>query len=95
MAFYKELYAFKPVETTLPPLGQESIPLPPGILNPGGSGSGAGSLLLPPPPPSIDDKPQLPAVGDTPKASPATKLPEDVFAPSATTPEPKKEEPKP
>lgn len=107
VAFYKELYAFKPVETTLPPLGQGSIPLPPG--HPTGD---TGSLLLPPPPPSSNDQPKVPAEGEAskapnvdekPKASPApastSGLPDDVFAPPAAattpTPESKKDEPKP
>lgn len=103
VAFYKELYAFKPVETTLPPLGQDSIPLPPGHPTTGASGGGGlDSLLLPPPPPSLDDKPKMPVGEEKSKASPASgsTLPDDVFAPSAPTatpptPEPKKDEPKP
>ncbi|SIN76523.1 hypothetical protein SAMN05444166_0716 [Singulisphaera sp. GP187] len=117
VAFYKELYAFKPVETTLPPLGQGSIPLPPGHPS-----TGTGSLLLPPPPPSSVETPKMPAGDEATKApapapagdekpkanpAPASGLPDDVFAPSATTPtpapaptttptpEPKKDEPKP
>jgi hypothetical protein len=78
VAFYKELYAFKPVEMTLPSMGQGSIPLPPGHPSVGPNSP----FLLPPPPPSVDG---------TTKASPAPTpgLPDDVFAPSATAPEAK------
>lgn len=109
VAFYKELYAFKPVEVTLPPSGEGSIPLPPGHPSPGSDSP----LLLPPPPPSAGGAPKASTDG-TPAASPppapaaaaptpAPTLPDDVFAPSAatpeskpaTTPETKKDEPKP
>lgn len=81
VAFYKELYTYKPVEVSLPADGQSSIPLPPGIpsLSPGSP-----SLLPPPPPPT--------STGSTPTATspaPDAKLPEDVFAAPATKPETK------
>ncbi len=49
--FYRELYAFKPVEATLPPMGQGGMTLPPG--HPALDGMVPSSpLSLPPPPPS-------------------------------------------
>jgi len=91
VAFYKELYTYKPVETTLPPAGQSSIPLPP--IGQPSSGTGAPSpLLLPPPPPSATP---APAKSEAPPSS-SSSLPDDVFAPGAApAPEAKKDEPKP
>jgi hypothetical protein len=65
--FYKELYAFKPPEFSLPPRGQGSLKLPFGHP-PVGDSSLVPPLPLPPPPPSPASE---------------TKLPEDVFAPPA------------
>lgn len=93
VTFYKELYAYKPTDVTLPPMGDMKFPLPPGhpaIDSP---------LMLPPPPPtspaaSLPTKetvttPTLP--GDIFAAPPAPvskdtttspSLPEGVFAPA-------------
>lgn len=67
VAFYKELYAFKPTEMSLPPMGQESISLPtghPALDSPTIPAPG----LLPPPPPS-------------PSGTPKAEMPKDLFAP--------------
>lgn len=88
VAFYKELYSYKPVEATLPPAGQSNIPLPPI--------GGPGSSFLPPPPPSGASDAAKPA--DAPAASspaPSPALPDNVFAPEAKKDEAKKDEPKP
>ena len=80
VTFYKNLYAYKPVEAKIAPGGMESLSLPtPFGTSPGSSigGSGLPSFdlgNLPPPPPSpIEPVTQ-------PKATP---LPADVFSPSA------------
>ena len=58
VAFYKELYAFKPVEATLPPMGQGGMTFPPG--HPAVEGVMPSPLALPPPPPA---KAETPAAG--------------------------------
>jgi hypothetical protein len=52
--FYKELYAYKPVETTLPPMGQGGLTLPPNHppLDGPAPSTFPSPLLLPPPPPN-------------------------------------------
>src|SRR5262249_21408735 len=57
--FYKELYAFKPVEATLPPMGQGGLSLPPNHPPLDGPTQSTNTspllnfspLTLPPPPP--------------------------------------------
>ena len=100
VAFYKELYAYKPIETTIPPLGTQGLTLPP-IPGIGGLGLPpnhppvdgptipAGSLL--PPTPGGSFLPPLPPPGSS-GTTPAkdslmgTPLPGDVFSPGATAP---------
>jgi len=78
-AFYKELYAFKPVETTLPPMGQGSLSFPPGHPSVGGGKMPSlFSPLLPPPPPPSPSGTSSPAGN-----AGSTELPADVFAPPA------------
>jgi len=81
-AFYKGLYAFKPLETTLPPLGQGSFSLPTGHP-PVGGGPLFAPLLPPPPPPSSSSSTPSPAAG-----AGSTELPADVFAPPTSVPAP-------
>lgn len=89
VTFYKDLYAYKPPEVTIPPLGQENLNLPPDHPPIGGS-SFPSPLMIPPPPPS-------PTPSGTPKAEqPAgADLPGDVFAPTAAPAAPKADAPKP
>lgn len=72
--FYKELYTYKPVETTLPPLGSGTLPLPPGHPSIGNFGS-----MLPPPPPGSSGMSGPGMTGPSPAGA---DLPADVFAPS-------------
>jgi hypothetical protein len=67
VSFYKELYAFKPAEATLPPAGIGNIPLPFGHPPTGGTGSAPlpGSaiepspLVIPPLPPETAPAPLI------------------------------------
>lgn len=91
VAFYKELYTYKPVEATIPPMGTGGFTFP--------AIPGAGGLNLPPNHPPVDGPtipassflPPLPTPG-TSGTMPArdslldTPLPGDVFTPEATTP---------
>ena len=52
VAFYKELYAYKPIEATIPPMGTQGFTLP--------SNPGTGGLTLPPNHPPVDG-PTIPA----------------------------------
>jgi hypothetical protein len=101
VAFYKELYAYKPVEATIPPMGTQGFTLPdPGTggftLPPNhppvdGPTIPAGSFLPPPPPPSPGTSGTMPArdsLLDTP-------LPGNVFSPEAPTPKVEPTEPAP
>jgi hypothetical protein len=87
VAFYKNLYAYKPVEAKLPPGGMENLQLPMPFGTPSGTGPGGSSLPsfdlrdLPPPPPNFGE----PAT--KPKEIP---LPADVFSPGPA-PAPKAE----
>ncbi|HMB07125.1 MAG TPA: tetratricopeptide repeat protein, partial [Isosphaeraceae bacterium] len=80
LAFYQELYAYKPPEVTLPPGGRSSIPLPPDRPPIGGP-----SMLPPPvtvpPPPRPAPKPEA--------APPSGEMPDDILAPEpeASAPE--------
>jgi hypothetical protein len=79
-AFYKELYNSKPVEATIPPMGQIGVPLPanhPPISGPGSTlGTGVSPLLDPtsplllPPPPPVPTS--TPAPTPTPAPGPST-----------------------
>jgi tetratricopeptide (TPR) repeat protein len=89
VAFYKELYAYKASEATLPPLGQEGINLPPN--HPPLDSPTVPASLLPPPPPSPPASPLAPAASGTGQPS-LPGLPSDIFAPVA--PETKAEAPK-
>jgi hypothetical protein len=89
VAFYKELYAFKPVEAILPPMGQGAVTLPPNhppINGPGAPDTVAplfnfpSPLDLPPPPPS-----PAPSPADAPKA----EMPQDKEKAKAETPQDK------
>jgi hypothetical protein len=77
LAFYKELYAYKPPEATLPPGGRSSIPSPPDHPPIGGP-----SMLPPPvivpPPPSPESKAK-PKPGAT---LPSGEMPDDILAPA-------------
>jgi len=91
VAFYKELYAYKPIEAIIPPMGTGGFTLPaiPGVgglslpLNHppvDGPTIPAGSILPPLPPPGTSGTmPARDSLLDTP-------LPGDVFTPDATTP---------
>jgi hypothetical protein len=71
VAFYKELYAYKPVEATLPPMGQGSFTLPsghPSIDGPTTSPTFPTPFSLPPPPPSPAT---TPTTTPTPTPTPA------------------------
>ncbi len=72
VAFYKELYAFKPAEVTIPPLGSGELNLP---TNPSSFLQGS-PLMIPPPPPT--------ASGATKAETPSMpELPTNVFSPTA------------
>jgi hypothetical protein len=89
VAFYKELYAYKPAEVTIPPMGEQGIPLPlghPPLSGPGMSTSTSTSpttplldltspLEPPPPPPMPAPRPEPPrnAENDNEKAKPASE----------------------
>ena len=91
-AFYKQLYAYKPVEVTLPPGGKGGVSLPPNHPPLDGS-SPLAPFMIPPPPPSPGTKadampslplepftlPPPPSRGETPAVS--SELPADPFAP--------------
>lgn len=90
VAFYKELYAYKPVEAKIPPGGVGNLNFGlPGTPSPLGTGSGALSnpldmLNVPLPPPDTGPKPTA-----------EITIPADVFAPAPlSSPEPKGESPK-
>jgi hypothetical protein len=93
VAFYKELYTYKAPEVTIPPQGQQTIPLPPGHPPVDGSSTVPAPLLPPPPPLSTA----------TPKSSGSDTLPENVFQPPAapstsspsSSPAPETKEPAP
>lgn len=90
-AFYKELYAYKPVEATIPPMGTGGFTLP--------AIPGAGGLSLPPSHPPVDG-PTIPAGSFMPPLPPPgasgtmpardslldTPLPGNPFSPGSTTP---------
>ena len=100
VAFYKELYAYKPIEATIPPLGTQGLTLPP---NPGigglnlppnhppldGPTTPAGPFLPPFPGGSFLPPPPPPGASGTMPARDSlldTPLPGDVFAPETPTP---------
>jgi hypothetical protein len=98
VAFYKELYAFKPVEATLPPMGQGALTLPPNHppINGPAPGDSVAPLLnfpapldLPPPPPSppasSSPAPAPAPAPASPADAPRTEAPQDK---GKTTPEP-------
>jgi hypothetical protein len=81
-AFYKELYAYKPTQVTLPPLGTELIPAAPDSTS-GAVGtdspSSAPTSLLPSPPPEptpVPNKEVEAAPKTTPSVSDSSKLKE-------------------
>jgi len=93
--FYRELYAYKPVEATLPPMGQGGMTLPPGH-SPAIDALLREPFTLPPPPPAKAETPGsktevdpllLPPPppapkNEQPKAEPPKgDLPSDPFAP--------------
>jgi hypothetical protein len=103
VAFYKELYAYKPVEATLPPMGQGSFTLPPNHPSIDGSSTTTtptfpSPFVLPPPPPSSTPAPKAETVpapkAETPQEKPAPGLPSDVFSPESPAPKTKAEPPK-
>jgi hypothetical protein len=87
LAFYKELYACKPPEVTLPPGGRSGLPLPPDHPSIGGP-----SMLPPPvivpPPPSPEPKAKPKPEADPPLGA----MPDDILAPA---PKPEASAPKP
>jgi len=96
VAFYKELYAYKPTETTIPPLGEGSLNFPLGTPLQGEGSSSPFSFTPPPPPtPATTPKtespvnPELPTNVFSPDTNAAPKekgakseLPQDVFSPA-------------
>lgn len=79
VAFYKELYAYKPVEATLPPMGQGTMTLP-------SMGQGGGGLNLPTNHPPIDGSTTFPNFGSPlmippPPPSSPSPTPKDEPAP--------------
>ena len=92
VAFYKELYAYKPVEATLPPGGQGGFTLPPN--HPAIDGSPTtpmfpSPLMLPPPPPSSTPGPAPAPNAEKPEDKPAPGLPPEVFTPERPAPQDK------
>jgi hypothetical protein len=90
VAFYKELYAYKPVEATLPPGGRGGFTLPPNHPLIDGSTtmpSFPSPLSLPPPPPSPTPAPAPNA--EKPEDKPAPGLPSEVFTPERPAPQDK------
>ncbi len=95
VAFYKDLYAYKPVEATIPPAGQGGLTLPPGHPPIGGGSMIPSPFMIPPPPPGGGSSmvpPPPPEPTTPPKPAPESTLPDDPFAP-ATKAEPLKIEP--
>ncbi len=84
VAFYKELYAFKAPEVTLPPMGQRGLNLLPN--HPPINGPTVPASLLPPPPPSPPPIPLAPTASETGQP-PAPGLPLDIFAPVVPAPQ--------
>lgn len=98
--FYKNLYAFKPPEVTLPPGGVGNIPISLPDNHPPVDGVKAGSFAVPAPgataeTPSAEPSPEIvPPPPSSPAAKPETpkkaessdSLPGEVFAPKAETP---------
>jgi hypothetical protein len=86
-SFYKDLYAFKPLKTTLPPLGSQNLdlpllPSPPGLGSPAEASPTGGVPtipLLPPPPP-------LPVTGKDATAKPSPSGPPAKSAPTGELP---------
>ena len=92
--FYRELYAYKPVEATLPPMGQGGMTLPLG--HPALDAMVPTPFTLPPPPPAKAETPGSktepdplllpppppPSKDQQPKGeTPTGDLPSDPFAP--------------
>ena len=103
--FYKQLYAYKPIEMTLPPGGRMGIPLPPNHPPIGGASiapSRAPSLIPPLPPVFDETRPKAsgempddvlaprPAAAPAVKPTPETDFPDDVLAPEPGKPSPPK-----
>jgi hypothetical protein len=101
IAFYKELYEYKPAEVSLPPggVGNLNFPLPAGhppVTGPGATAE-PNPLAVPPPPPSPAPKGEA--------KPPADSLPLEIFTPAVpgtgapktepNAPAPKAEAPKP
>lgn len=95
-AFYKELYAYKPVETTLPPGGTSPLTLPP-VGSSLGSIPGLGGsttspiklpdpLLVPPPPPTPAPKKDATGAHTIDLSPPAPKAESPAPKPAPTLP---------
>jgi len=111
IAFYKDLYAYKPIEATIPPMSTQGLTLPPNLGTGGltlppnhppvdGPTIPAGSFLPPTPGGSFLPPPPSPSPGTT-GAMPAsdslldTPLPGNVFSPEPPTPKAEPAKPEP
>ena len=107
VAFYNDLYNFKPIEATLAPMGQGGMLVPPN--HPPIDGPVLSPSMIPPmappsgpakaetPPTRIEIDPSLlppPPPASKSEVKEKTALPPDVFAPAAEPPAPKPETPK-